>query len=464
MSQSRETIAYLTAGAANMFCGSCLRDNALAGAIQRLGRDIVLIPTYTPLRTDEDNNSQEQVYFGGINVYLQEKIPFFRYLPQAFDRWLDRPGLIRWLASFGIRTNPEKLGKLTVSMLRGEQGNLRKEVDRLAHFLQETIRPSLINLSNILIGGCIPELKRRLGCPVLVTLQGDDLFLEGLPEPYFSQALEAIARLGDHIDGYIVFSNYYADYMATLLGVPRERFHIASMGINLIDFHHEHQPSADGATTEPPAIGYLARICPAKGFHLLVDAFLELRKRPGMEQLVLRAAGWLGKDDEKFFEEQLEKIRRAGAEGNFVHHGSVDRQGKVEFLKRIDVLSVPTTYREPKGIYVLEALASGVPVITPDHGAFPELLSATGGGRLHRPNDTEHLAEMLEEMLTDHPGRDELARLGKESVHRSFSAEMMAADTLAIYDLYLKRPSDQETREKLESGVASSVVTANEAT
>ncbi|NOT60097.1 MAG: glycosyltransferase family 1 protein, partial [Acidobacteria bacterium] len=62
-------ILYFTAGAAGMYCGSCLRDNALATELMRQGHDVTLVPLYTPTLTDEPNVSQEKVLFGGISVY-----------------------------------------------------------------------------------------------------------------------------------------------------------------------------------------------------------------------------------------------------------------------------------------------------------------------------------------------------------------------------------------------------------
>ena len=89
MSLSSKRIVYLTAGAGGMYCGSCLNDNTLARALTKLGVDIQLVPTYTPITTDEHDVSLNEVYFGGINVYLQQKFPPLRWLPAPFDRILN---------------------------------------------------------------------------------------------------------------------------------------------------------------------------------------------------------------------------------------------------------------------------------------------------------------------------------------------------------------------------------------
>src|SRR5271169_2978823 len=130
-------IVYITAGAAGMFCGSCMRDNTLVSALHRLGHDALLLPTYTPIRTDEVDVSQKRVFFGGINVYLQQKLGVFRHTPWFLDRLLDAPGLLRWVSRFAVRTRAEDLGDLTVSMLEGEHGRQRKEVNKLVNWLAD---------------------------------------------------------------------------------------------------------------------------------------------------------------------------------------------------------------------------------------------------------------------------------------------------------------------------------------
>ena len=115
-------IACITAGAGRMYCGSCLRDNALAKSLMDAGHDVLLIPTYTPTRTDETNVSMHRVFLGGINIYLQQHFEIFRKSPQFLDRLLDFRPLLKLLTRLGISVDPADLGSLTVSMLRGADG------------------------------------------------------------------------------------------------------------------------------------------------------------------------------------------------------------------------------------------------------------------------------------------------------------------------------------------------------
>ena len=426
-------IAYITAGAAGMYCGSCMHDNTLVAALVRQGHDALLIPTYTPIRTDETDVSQKRVFFGGINVFLQQKLALFRHTPWLLDRLLDFPRLLRWVSRFAVRTQAERLGELTLSMLRGARGKQRKEVAKLVHFLRAEVKPEVLIFSNVLLSGIIPELKRALGVPTLAVLQGDDIFLEALPADHRRAAIELIGENAGHIDGYFSTSAYYADFMAGYLGLPRGRMHVVFPGLNL----HGHGGPRDLRAEPPLTVGYFARISPEKGLHNLVDAYVLLRKRPDAPPTRLRISGWLGDHNRPFFEEQLRKLRDAGLGDEVEHVPSPGHAGKVAFLRSLDVLSVPTTYREPKGLYVLEALANGVPVVQPRHGSFPELVEATGGGLLVNPDDPRDLAAALRHLADDPAHRAELGRKGKEAVHRRFHAAAMAEETVNVYRKYV---------------------------
>ena len=422
-------VAFITAGAAGMYCGSCIRDNALAAALQRLGIDVALIPTYTPLRTDDTNVSMNRIFYGGINVYLQQKAALFRRTPWVLDRLFDRPSLLNGLSRFSPSTRPEDLGALTVSVLKGEEGRQSKELAKLIRWLGEDYRPDLVQLTNSMFAGMAREIKTKLGIPVLCALQGEDIFLRQLVEPYKSRALEILRRRCRDVDGFVAPCRYYADFMAHYLGIAAERIRVVELGVNL-QGHGEDRKDLSGAAF---TVGYLARICPEKGLHLLVEAFYRLSRRVGPGAVKLKIAGYLGERDRSYFEGLMERIDAWGLRTEVECWGAVDRRGKIDFLNGLHVLSVPTVYEEPKGLFVLEALANGVPVVQPRHGAFPELIEATGGGLLVQPGSAEAVAAAIGELMNDAGLRERLARRGKEAVHRSYGDEAMAAATAELY-------------------------------
>lgn len=434
--KSDAKIVYLTAGAGGMFCGSCMHDNALAKALHAEGWDLTLVPFYTPIRTDEEDVSIDQVFFGGVNVFLQQKIPLFRFVPSFFDRILDNPRLIRRVTSKAIETDAKMLGSLALSVLKGAKGNQRKEVRRVNKWLTRQIQPDLIVISNILVAGFVPTLKKQLDVPILVTLQGDDIFLDALPEPYRAKCFAEIKKIAQYVDGFIVHSEFFGRYMAEYFDLDPSQIHVTPLGVDTSDFSDFSKPEVqeDGTLN----VGYLARLAPEKGLHNLVDAFIELKNQPNSDRFKLKIAGWLGKDHEAYADQQWSRLKEAGLADEFEYLGSIDREQKLKFLRDIHVLSVPTDLKEPKGLFVLEALAAGVPVVQPAHGSFPELIEQSQGGLLCEPGNPTDLSQKLLELLNDTEQRQRIAETGKAHVHQYRCQTTMARQTGDLFQRFLK--------------------------
>ena len=304
-------------------------------------------------------------------------------------------------------------------MLQGKDGKQRKEVERLCSWLK-TESPDVVVFSNLLIAGCIPAISERLSVPTTVILQGDDIFYDGLIEPYRSQALEELKRLANHVNTFVVHSQDYGSRMSEMLKIPADKVQVTPLSIDTSDFDFPVTSRAES----PPAIGYLARLAPEKGLHLLVDAFVDLALE--FPDLRLEIAGWLGKQHEGYWAEQQQKLQRAKLDDRYRYHGPVDRNGKMDFLRCIDLLSVPTPYEEPKGRFVLEALAAGVPFLQPSHGAFPELHARLGGGELCEPKSVDALRSGLQKMLQDRTQLREMGLAGRSAVFEKASTQMAA--------------------------------------
>ena len=280
-----------------------------------------------------------------------------------------------------IKVDPKSLGELTVSMLRGEDGFQRKEIGKMLDWLA-TERPfDVVNLPYTLLIGLAAPLRRALGAPVCCTLQGEDLFLDGARRavpPAVARSDPRGQRARRRVpSGQPLLRRLHAR-------VPR---HPAREDAHR-PARHQHgrlyarraaRPAGDEAFT----IGYFARIAPEKGLHVLAEAYRRLRARPGLgpSRLVVgglpraRAPGVPGRASRRGWPDW-------GLADQFEYRGELDRAGKIAFLQGLDVMSVPATYAEPKGMFLLEAMASGVPVVQPRRGAFPEILEQTGGGLL----------------------------------------------------------------------------------
>jgi len=423
-------IAYITAGAGHMYCGSCLRDNTLAMALRTAGHDVQLIPTYTPTRTDETNLSQERVFLGGINVFLQQHLALFRRTPWAIDRLLDSPALLRLATRWGVSVDPVRLGAMTVSMLHGPEGFQRKEIDKLVRYLAEAMRPEIVSLPNSLLIGLAPAIKAGLhGVPVCCTFQGEELFLDSLGEPYRSKALELIRRHAAWIDAFVAVSRFGADQMAGYLGLDRRRIEVVPLGINL-DGHAKRA----GGDPEPFTIGYLGRIAPEKGLHVLCDAYRRLVSgATSLPPTRLRAAGYLGPEHRAYLAGIQQKMAEWGLADRFEYLGELDRRAKLEFLRELSVLSVPGDYEDPKGLFLIEAMASGVPIVQPRRGAATEIVETTGGGLLVAPGDPDALARGLAEMLSDPARRRSLGDRGYDGVRAHYHAAAMRDRAVEVY-------------------------------
>lgn len=423
-------IVSIVAGAGGMYCGACLHASTLVATLRRAGEDAIVVPAYTPVRTeevDEEGLSTSRVVFGGLNVYLQEKSALARHTPWFLDRLLDHPVLLRWVGRLGGSTRPESLGPLCVSMLQGEEGRQRKELRKLIDWMRGELRPDLVHLSTALLVGMAGPITRALGVPVVATLSGEDGFVDRLPEPYASQARAALGRGCRELAALVALSRYYADFMAEYLAVPRERIHVIEPGLNLAG----HGTALPSPTPAAPTIGFLSRICPDKGLHLLADAFSLISEDIPAPRLVV--AGYLADADRPYLAEISSRLAARGMEGRFEYRGCLRREEKIAFLQSLDVMCLPTMLPESKGLPVLEAWANGVPVVVSDHGALAELVRDIGGGLLVEPNNPAALAAAIRELVQDPTPAAALGRRGQMAVHSRYHAERMARDTIELY-------------------------------
>ena len=397
-----------------MFCGSCMQDNTLARALRMAGADAVLLPTYTPIRVDEDNESTSRVFLGGINVYLDSKLPGWRFIPRIFKRWLDLPAVVRQLSKRSSSTDASQLGDLTIDLLQGTNCPQKAEIRELISFLCDDLKPDVILFSNALLSGIVPELKTRFQGKLACLLQGDDIFLDALPEPWKTQAIQLVSRNAAGFDRLFTHSRYYSTYMQQYLNLPESHFRTIPLTIDA-ESHlkprvclsdpgaADHKSSESRSETGRISIGYFARICPEKGAFHFLNAAEEVASRSNNVDFVI--AGYLPELHQKQFEQRLRSVEKRVGQGRVRWEGSpADRDGKFKILSSFDWLCVPTEYREPKGLYVLEAALAGVPSLLPDHGAFPERLADLKLGKLYTAGSHHALVEAMLELSSDESG------------------------------------------------------------
>jgi glycosyltransferase involved in cell wall biosynthesis len=441
-------LVQITPGAGGMYCGNCLRDNALVAELRRQGHDVLMVPVYLPLTLDEQNQSAGvPIFFGGVNVYLAQQFPWLRHFPGWMHRWLDSPALLRWAAGRAAKTKASEVGDLTLSMLRGEEGRQARELAEMIAWLKTQPRPEVVCLSNALLIGMARQLRAELGCRIACQLTGEDTFLDSLAPEHRAPAWALLKERIKDADILMAPSHYFAGVMSERLAIPESKIRLAPPGLNLDGYPAcaggASVPASrfsNGSTTsppafappegEPPTLGYFARMCREKGLDLLVDAFLCLRARGHVPGLHLKIGGSCQAGDEPFVAQQQEKLARAGFFDTVEFHRNLDRTAKIQFLQSLSVFSVPALYGEAFGLYLLEAMATGVPVVQPETASFPEIIAATGGGLLAKP-DAESLALQIEALLLNPARARALGAAGHVAVHAGFNLSATAAKFLA---------------------------------
>ena len=436
-------ILSITAGAAGMYCGSCARDNSLAAELLSRGHEVTLVPVYTPTRTDEPNLSRDRVLFSGISVCLQQSASIFRKTPRFLDGLWDSPWFIQKFAGRSVSVNPRFLGDLTISMLRGQDGLLKKEYGKLLDWVAAEPLPDVINLPNSLLISLAEPLRKRFQRPIFCTLQGEELFLNGLEPAFRDQALDLIRRQVRHVDRFIAVSDFCARFMSDFLAIPAEKMAVVPLGISLAGYETSRPPRPDNAEFR---VGYFARVAPEKGLHLLIEAYALLRKKTAGARLSLGAAGTLLPDQKAYLETVRRSVEQAGLSEEFSYRGTLDRDEKLAFLRGMDVLCVPATHDEPKGLFVLEAMAAGTPVVQPRRGAFVEMVERTGGGLLVEPDNAESIAQGLFTLWQDRSLLATLGRRAAEGVRAHYTVAHSADRLLAVYDDLLRSSALQSHR------------------
>ena len=421
-------IVQITPGAGAMFCGNCFRDNALVAALRKQGHSVLMVPLYLPLTLDEADQTQgTPIFFNGINVYLEQRSEWFRNAPAWIHRLFASPALLKFAANRAAKTRASDLGDITISMLRGEEGHQVRELEQFIAFLKTQPKPDIICLSNALLAGMARCLRAELRVPIACVLQGEDTFLDSLPESHRSLAWKTLAARCTDIDLFIPPTNYFGNLMRERLNLPAERVRVVYDGINLDGYEPAKEPPV------APTLGFFARMCKEKGVDTLIEAFIILKERNRVKDLKLKVGGGCGPADEPLVRSLRERLKAKVFHEDAQFFPNVDRASKQAMLRGCSVFSVPAMYGEAFGLYIIEALASGVPVVQPRHAAFPELVELTGGGIVYEPGNGLALADALEPLLLDREKARVLGEAGCKAVREKFGAEQMARETVEAY-------------------------------
>jgi len=410
------------------YCGNCLRDSAYSKSLKASGHEAITLPLYLPL-TSKDYNPENDipVFYGAVNVYLEQKFSFFRKMPHWLHSFFNSPSILRYAAKKSSSTRATGLEDMTISMLQGSEGYQKEELDELIYFLKHHEKPDVVHLSNALLLGLAKKIKEELQIPVICSLQDEDVWVDVMNEPHRSQVWKLMGEKALDTDALIAVSNYFADQMKQKMSIPDEKLQVVYIGVDTSKY------SVKTPNLDIPTIGYLSRSNKENGFEILIDAFIKLKENPKFRNTRLKVTGGRTSDDDKFISQQVDKLKRKGYQNDIEFMEDFRTESLGNFFEGLTLLSVPVLEGEAFGLYQIESLGSGIPLVQPALGAFPEIIEATGGGVTYHPNTADALAKKLEEVLSNPEQIKQMSSNGLKAVNEKFNTSVLVQKMIEVY-------------------------------
>ncbi len=421
-------IQIIPGSGGSFYCGNCLRDSKYVDALRNQGHQVVKIPMYLPLFSDERDIGEIPIFYGAVALYLKQVYPIFRNMPVWMEKMLNSKPMMKLAGSMAGSTRAKGLEDMTISMLLGEQGQQKEELDQMVDWIVEHCKPDIIHISNALLLGLARRLKEKTGVPVVCSLQDEDVWVDAM-QPQFQQKIwDLMHERSNDVDALVAVSNYFAQAMKNKMNLSPEKLHTFYLGVDPEEYDFI------SVKEKPRNVGYISRMCHENGFDIVVDAFIELKKQKGFEDVKLIATGGSTGDDTKFIKEQRRKLKVADLEDAFEIIPEFEGDERHEFFKKVVLVSVPVRIGEAFGMYLLESMASGIPVVQPALGAFPEIIEVSGGGVTYTPNTPMKLSEAWTELLNNPEKLEKLSLDGWQGTKEKFNIHNHAAEIIGLYE------------------------------
>lgn len=421
-------IIHIVPGSGGSFyCGNCLRDSKYIRGLKDAGADVIKVPMYLPLFADEHDLDDVPIFYGAISLYLKHTFPFLKKAPAWLDKILNSGPALKFAAHMAGSTNPKGLEDMTISMLLGEMGEQKKELDHLVDWIAEHCDADVIHLSNALLIGLAKRIKEKLDVIVVCTLQDENVWVDAMDEHFKRKTWELMKERARDVDAFFAVSSFYAKEMQPILDIPDDKLITHHIMIDSEDYTYVN------SSERSLHIGYLSRMCESNGLGVLLNAFILLKKDTKWKDVKLIITGGSTGDDDQFNKNIKKIISKADIHDFVEFHKDFEEEGRHKFLEKISILSVPVLEGEAFGLYQLEAMASGIPVVQPDLGAFPEIVEKSGGGIIYKPNKPEELARALADLLENPEKLSTISKAGKNGVVQNFNIHNQALETIDLY-------------------------------
>ena len=427
-------IAHIIPGSGGSFyCGNCMRDSKYIRALKDLGHQVIKVPLYLPIFDDAHDLDEVPVFYGAVNLYLKQQFPIFRHMPAFIEHALDSKSVLEMAARKAGSTRAKGLEEMTISMLLGEDGNQKEELERLVDWLADEAKPDVVHLSNALLLGLAHRIKQRMNVAMVCSLQDEDVWVDAMDDHYRQKVWNLMSERGKDVDVFIPVSHFFSTEIHKRMAIPDSKMVPVHIGVDTADYSPRNILGKD------PVIGYLSRMCEENGLAVLVDAFILLRKNPEYKAVKLKITGGKTGDDIHFIKEQKHKISKAGLDDSVFWVEEFEGDERQKFFDSVRLISVPVLNGEAFGLYMLEAMASGIPMVQPTLGAFPEVIETSGGGVIYGENTPEQLAETLGKLIFNNQKLQELSASGIAGVKEHFEIHVQAKKMVAVYESALKK-------------------------
>jgi glycosyltransferase involved in cell wall biosynthesis len=422
-------IAHIIPGSGGSFyCGNCLRDSKYMKALQDLGQEVIKVPLYLPLFEDAHDLNEVPVFYGAVDIYLKQRFPVFRHMPAFVDKMLNSKPVLNLAAQNAGSTRAKGLEEMTVSMLLGEEGLQKEELERLVEWLRDEAKPDVVHLSNALLLGLARRIKQEMNIPVVCSLQDEDVWVDVMSDKHREEVWQIMETRGREVDAFIAVSDFYAKAMKKQMHIRPDQIFINHIGVDTADYLVK--PVQD----KEPVIGFISRMCEENGLGILVDAFLLLKEDEAFQPVKLKITGGKTNDDTAFIKQQKKKIEAAGLDSEVFWVEEFENPSRQNFFDTVALLTVPVLNGEAFGLYQLEALASGIPLVQPELGAFPEVVGLSEGGVTYHPNSPKKLAKAWKSIIMDKEKLAEISAKGLNGVKTHFDIHKQSEKLVSIYE------------------------------
>ena len=442
-------IVHIIPGSGGSFyCGNCLRDSKYVKALKDLGHQVIKVPMYLPLFDDAHDLNDVPVFYGAVNLYLKQRFPLFRHMPTFVEHALDSKSILHLAAQKAGSTRAKGLEEMTVSMLLGEEGQQKEELERMVDWLVHEAKPDVIHLSNALLLGLTRRIKQRLNIPVVCSLQDEDVWVDVMTNKYRAEVWDLMSERGREVDAFISVSDFYATEIRKKMTIRDDQLFTVHIGVDAADYFPEQ------ISKKSPVIGFLSRLCEENGLAVLVDAFILLKQDSAYHEVVLKLTGGSTADDLHFIRDQKAKLSKAGLEKWVIWADEFEGEERQKFFDTVSVISVPVLNGEAFGLYQLEAMASGIPMVQPALGAFPEVINLSGGGLVYTPNDAASLAKAIGSVILDSNKLQELSDAGLSGVQEHFDIHEQSKKLIKVYEHVVKvQKENSDIQNNLFAGI-----------